>query len=67
VQGRQFLIEFDNAIDSGNHIHSVWRDYRNDLGHDLLLDHYEQERRHGSHLRTRLTSSVPDDTALPGD
>lgn len=62
VHGSQFLIEFDNAIDSGNHIHSVWRDYRNDLGHDLLLDHYERERAGGSHLRTRLTSSEPDGT-----
>jgi Protein of unknown function (DUF3500) len=61
IQGRQILIEFDNAIDNGNHIHSVWRDYRNDLGHDLLLDHYEQERTHGTHLRTRLQASVPDD------
>jgi hypothetical protein len=61
VQTSQILIEFDNAIDGGNHIHSVWRDYRNDLGHDLLLDHYEQEREHGHHLRTRLESSVPDE------
>jgi hypothetical protein len=61
IQGREILIEFDNAIDSGNHIHSVWRDYRNDLGHDLLLDHYEKERVHGSQLRTRLQSSEPDD------
>ncbi|MBO0682533.1 MAG: DUF3500 domain-containing protein [Candidatus Dormibacteraeota bacterium] len=61
VQGRQILIEFDNAIDSGNHIHSVWRDYRNDLGHELLLDHYERERKQGSHLRSRLESSVPDE------
>jgi len=61
IQARQLLIEFDNAIDSGNHIHSVWRDYRNDLGHDLLLDHYEKERAHGNHLRTRLRSSELDD------
>ena len=61
IQGREILIEFDNAIDNGNHIHSVWRDYRNDLGHQLLLDHYEHERHHGHHLDTRVTSSVPDD------
>lgn len=61
VQTGQILIEFDNAIDEGNHIHSVWRDYRNDLGHDLLLDHYEHEREHGHHLTTRLESSVPDE------
>ena len=61
VQGSQILIEFDNAIDNGNHIHSVWRDYRNDLGHDLLHEHYERERATGHHLQTRLRSSVPDE------
>jgi Protein of unknown function (DUF3500) len=61
VQGAQILIEFDNAIDSGNHIHSVWRDYRNDLGHDLLHEHYERERATGHHLRSRLEPSVPDE------
>jgi hypothetical protein len=61
IQGADILIEFDNAIDNGNHIHSVWRDYRADLGHQLLLDHYEHERHHGHHLDTRLKSSVPED------
>jgi len=61
IQGSNLLIEFDNAIDNGNHIHSVWRDYRADLGHALLLDHYEHERHHGHHLDTRLKSSVPED------
>ncbi|WP_435129344.1 DUF3500 domain-containing protein [Actinacidiphila sp. bgisy144] len=61
IQSRRLLFEFDNAIDNGNHIHSMWRDYRNDFGHELLLDHYERERLTGHHLRTRLTSSVPDD------
>jgi hypothetical protein len=61
VQTGQILIEFDNAIDDGNHIHSIWRDYRNDLGHQLLLDHYEHERHHGHHLDTRLRSSVPEE------
>jgi len=61
IQGREILIEFDNAIDSGNHIHSVWRDYRNDLGHELLLDHYERTALYGHHLTTRLQSSVPED------
>ena len=27
VQGPTFLIEFDNAQNDGNHIHSVWRDF----------------------------------------
>jgi hypothetical protein len=61
IQSRRLLVEFDNAIDSGNHIHSMWREYRNDFGHELLLDHYEKERLTGHHLQTRLVSSVPDD------
>ena len=60
IQGSQLLIEFDNAIDDGNHIHSVVRDYRNDLGHDLLAEHYERERTTGHHLTARLRSTVPD-------
>jgi hypothetical protein len=54
------LIESDNAIDSGNHIHSVWRDLRNDLGHDVLLNHYEREQHSGHHLNSRLVSTDPD-------
>ena len=61
IQGSHLLIEFDNAIDNGNHVHSVWRDYRNDLGHDLLAEHYERERATGHHLATRLESTVSDD------
>jgi hypothetical protein len=66
IQGSHLLIEFDNAIDSGNHIHSVWRDYRNDLGHDLLLEHYARETAEGSHLRNRVESSEswPDDAGM---
>lgn len=41
VQTPKFLIEFDETQDNGNHIHSVWRDYQNDFGADLLKMHYE--------------------------
>ena len=41
IQGPTFMIEFDNSQD-GNHIHSVWRDFEGDFGHDLLLEHYKQ-------------------------
>ena len=61
IQGSHLLIEFDNAIDNGNHVHSVWRDYRNDLGHDLLADHYKREQTTGHHLATRLQSTVGDE------
>jgi len=39
VQGPTFLIEFDNTQNNGNHIHSVWRDFKNDFGRDLLREH----------------------------
>ena len=67
IQGPDLLIEFDNAIDDGNHIHSVWRDLNNDLGHELLLDHYEREQATGHHLASRLTSTVPYRGRATGD
>jgi hypothetical protein len=39
VQGPTFLIEFDNAQNQGNHVHSIWRDFRGDFGRDLLREH----------------------------
>ena len=41
VQGNSFLIEFDNAIDRVNHVHTVWRDFEGDFGRDLLKEHYD--------------------------
>jgi hypothetical protein len=41
IQASSFLIEFDDTQDNANHIHSVWRDLRNDFGGDLLRAHYE--------------------------
>ncbi len=42
VQGTTFLIEFDNTQNSNNHIHAVWRDFKNDWGADLLAAHYQK-------------------------
>lgn len=53
------LVEADNAVAAGQHVHTVWRDLRNDLGHDLLLDHYAQHGPHGAHLQRRLVSHRP--------
>jgi len=39
VQGPTFLIEFDNAQNDGNHVHSIWRDFKGDFGRDLLREH----------------------------
>ena len=39
VQGPTFLIEFDNTQNDGNHVHSIWRDFKGDFGRDLLREH----------------------------
>jgi hypothetical protein len=45
VQAASFLIEFDMTQDDANHIHSVWRDAKNDFGDDVLKAHYEESHR----------------------
>jgi hypothetical protein len=40
VQTADFLVEFDKTQSNGNHVHSVWRDFANDFGRDLLKEHY---------------------------
>ncbi|MDX6281897.1 MAG: hypothetical protein QOH03_2968 [Kribbellaceae bacterium] len=40
IAGPTFLAEYDNTQNDANHIHSVWRDLRNDWGTDLLAAHY---------------------------
>lgn len=40
IQGPTFLLEFDNTQDHANHIHTVWRDFANDFGEDVLREHY---------------------------
>ncbi len=47
VQGATFLIEFDasqtpspSIPETGNHFHTVWRDFNGDFGVDLLREHY---------------------------
>lgn len=57
VHTTSLLIEFVNAVDSGNHIHSVIRDFDHDFADDSLRNHQTQLDEHGSHLSTRTTSS----------
>lgn len=45
IQTQAFLIEFDDTQDHANHIHSVWRDFDNDFGLDLLKEHYQTSHR----------------------
>jgi hypothetical protein len=40
-----FLIEYDNTQNNANHIHTVWRNLKDDFGEDLLRLHYQQEHR----------------------
>ncbi len=36
IQSETFLLEFDNSLNAGTHIHSVWRDFAGDFGADHL-------------------------------
>jgi hypothetical protein len=42
IQGKTFLIEFDNSQNAAAHIHAVWRDFDNDFGKDLIREHYKK-------------------------
>jgi hypothetical protein len=46
IQAPELLIEMDNTQNGANHIHSVWRDLRNDFGGDALRRHLERD--HGA-------------------
>jgi Spy/CpxP family protein refolding chaperone len=43
VQGKTFLLEYDNVQNGANHVHSVWRDFDGDFGRDILGEHYKAE------------------------
>jgi hypothetical protein len=40
IQGKGFLIEYDNSQNEANHIHVVWREFDGDFGKDLIREHY---------------------------
>ena len=40
IQGKTFLIEYDNVQNDARHPHAVWRDFHGDFGKDLLKEHY---------------------------
>lgn len=46
VQGDSLLVEYDNTQSHANHIHTIWRDPRQDFGRDLLAEHYAQAHAH---------------------
>ncbi|MDZ4289675.1 MAG: DUF3500 domain-containing protein [Prosthecobacter sp.] len=39
VQGKTFLLEYDNTQNNANHPHSVWRSFDGDFGRDILGEH----------------------------
>jgi hypothetical protein len=43
VQGPSFILEYDNTQNKANHVHAVWRDFKNDFGQDLLKKHYQSK------------------------
>jgi hypothetical protein len=46
IQGKSFLIEFDNTQNNANHIHAVWRDFNGDFGRNLIKEHYQNSKHH---------------------
>ena len=49
IQGKSFLVEFDNFMNNANHIHTVWREFDGDFGRDLILEHYQNSDHHKKH------------------
>jgi hypothetical protein len=45
LQGEDFVFEFDNVQNDGNHVHSVWRSKSGDFGADILGSHYRTAHR----------------------
>lgn len=45
VQGKTFLLEYDNTQNDANHVHSVWRSFEGDFGRDLLGEHLKAAHR----------------------
>lgn len=43
VQGKTFLLEYDNVQNEANHVHCIWRSFDGDFGADLLSQHYKAE------------------------
>lgn len=43
VQGKTFLLEYDNVQNGANHVHCVWRSFEGDFGRDILGEHLKAE------------------------
>lgn len=42
IQGPTFIIEYDNTQNKANHVHTSFRDLKNDFGEDMLKQHYNK-------------------------
>lgn len=45
IQGPTFIIEYDNTQNNANHVHTTFRDLKNDFGEDMLKQHYDRAHR----------------------
>jgi hypothetical protein len=43
IQTPEILIEAANTQNNANHIHTVWRDHKDDFGRDSLGEHYKKD------------------------
>lgn len=43
LHGPFFFVEYDNTQNNANHIHTVWRNLKDDFGEDLLHLHYQKD------------------------
>ena len=41
IQAAELLVEYDNTQRSVNHVHTVWRNPKNDFGGDVLAEHLQ--------------------------
>jgi hypothetical protein len=56
IQGRSFLIEYDNVQNDANHHHIVWRDFEGDFGADLLAEHHAHDPDHVRSSKARASA-----------
>jgi hypothetical protein len=42
IVGPAFMVEYDNVQHNATHLHTLWRDFANDFGQDLLAQHYAE-------------------------
>jgi hypothetical protein len=42
IIGPTFMVEYDNVQHNATHLHTLWRDFTNDFGQDLLAQHYAE-------------------------